>query len=184
MRPLRALRDDLHELLDGATTNPALVGLIDALCASDRPESTIVRKRSPKVQALLRDLGDGTIAVTHEGLDTVPGKATEHLRALLQHHGLLPQRDPYLPRFEQWIDAKLDGLPEEVRQPVQHFATWHHLRRIRAKAAAGAATRLRAGEEVASKRRGHHPASVGQDESVAQPGSVARLDPRAPHRHQ
>jgi hypothetical protein len=28
-----------------------------------------------------------------------------------------------------------------VRQPGQHFVTWHHLRRIRAKAAAGAATR-------------------------------------------
>ncbi|MGL5810060.1 MAG: hypothetical protein ACRCYQ_08955 [Nocardioides sp.] len=28
-----------------------------------------------------------------------------------------------------------------MRQPVQHFTTWHHLRRIRAKAAAGADTR-------------------------------------------
>jgi hypothetical protein len=50
-------------------------------------------------------------------------------------------RDPYLPRFEQWIDAKLHGLPEEVRKPVLHFATWHHLRRIRAKAVAGSSTR-------------------------------------------
>ncbi len=107
----------------------------------DRPESVIVWKRAAKVQDLLRRLGDGTIPVSHEGLDAVPGKPTEHLRALLQHHGLLPQRDPYLSRFEQWIDAKLDGLPDEVRQPVQHFATWHHLRRVRAKAAAGASTR-------------------------------------------
>ena len=53
---------------------------------------------------------------------------------LLVHHGLLPQRDPYLPRFERWIDATLDGLADEVRQPVQHFATWHHLRRIRTRA--------------------------------------------------
>lgn len=28
-----------------------------------------------------------------------------------------------------------------VRQPVQHFAVWHHLRRIRAKSAAGESTR-------------------------------------------
>jgi len=121
--------------------NPALVGLVDALCASDRPESIIVWKRSTKVQDLLRGLGDGTISVSHEGLDSVPCKQTEHLRALLQHHELLPQRDVYLPRFEQWIEAKLEGLPDEVRQPVQHFATWHHLRRIREKAAAGANTR-------------------------------------------
>ena len=136
-----ALRDDLHGLLGGEPDDPALIGLVDALCASDRPESIIVWKRSAKVQSLIRALGDGTIPVSHEGLDAVPGKPTEHLRALLQHHGLLPQLDPYLPGFERWIDAKLDGLPNEVRQPVQHFATWHHLRRIRAKSAAGAPTR-------------------------------------------
>lgn len=50
-------------------------------------------------------------------LDTVPGKPAEHLRAVLAHQGLLPQRDPYLPRFEQWIEAKLKGLPDEVRNP-------------------------------------------------------------------
>ena len=27
------------------------------------------------------------------------------------------QRDPDLPRFQQWIDTELDGLPDEVRQP-------------------------------------------------------------------
>ncbi|MBO1754646.1 recombinase XerD [Allobranchiibius sp. CTAmp26] len=136
-----ALRDGLHDLLGGEPNQPALAGLVDALCVDDRPESIIVWKRSAKVQELLRTLGDGTIPVTHEGLDTVPGKPTEHLRAILQHHGLLPQRDQYLPRFEQWIDAKLAGLPDDVGQPVRHFATWHHLRRIRAKAAAGASTR-------------------------------------------
>lgn len=136
-----ALRDDLHVLLGGVPTGAGLLAFVDALCASDRPESIIVWKRSSKVQDLLRGLGDGSIPVSHEGLDAVSSKQAEHLRALLQHHGLLPQRDPYLPRFEQWIDAKLDELPDDVRQPVQHFATWHHLRRIRAKAAAGASTR-------------------------------------------
>jgi hypothetical protein len=136
-----ALRDDLNDLVGSPVADPALVGLIDALCASDRPESVIVWKRSPKVQSLLRGLGDATIPLSHEGLDRVPGKSTEHLRALLQHHGHLPLRDPYLARFEQWIDTKLTGLPHEVRQPVQHFATWHHLRRVRAKAAAGGSTR-------------------------------------------
>ena len=136
-----ALRDDLHGLLGGSPTTPALIGLVDALCAADRPESIIVWKRSAKVQKLLRGLGYGTIPISHEGLDYAPGRHSEHLRALLEHHGLLPQRDPCLPRFEQWIDTKLDQLPDDVRQPVQHFATWHHLRRVRAKAAAGAATR-------------------------------------------
>lgn len=135
-----ALRDDLHVILGGTPTDPALIGLVDALCAADRPESIIVWKRSPKVQALLRSLGDGTIPVTHEGLDSVWGRSANHLRALLEHHGHLPRRDDHLHRFEYWIGAKLECLPAEVQQPVQHFATWHHLRRIRAKSAAGEST--------------------------------------------
>lgn len=135
-----ALRDDLNGLLGGQPSTSELVGLVDALCASDRPESILVWKRSSKVQELLRGLGDGSIPVSHDGLDAVTSRQAEHLRALLQHHGLLPQRDLYLYRFERWIDAKLVGLPQEVRQPVQHFAIWHHLRQIRAKTAAGAGT--------------------------------------------
>ncbi|WP_440714192.1 hypothetical protein [Gordonia sp. FQ] len=93
------------------------------------------------MQHLLRALGDGSIPSTHEGLDCCPGRATEHLRALMQHHGLLPQRDPWLPVFEQWIQAKLGDLPIEVRRPVERFAVWHHLRRIREIEAAGGQTR-------------------------------------------
>jgi hypothetical protein len=26
----------------------------------------------------------------------------------------------------------LTGLPEEIRQPAQHFPAWHHLRRVHA----------------------------------------------------
>jgi len=135
-----ALRDDLNDLVGGVPTEPALIGLIDVLCASARPESIITWKRSPKVQALLRGLGDGSVPLTHDGLDGHPGKPAEHLRALIQHHGYLSPRDPHLARFENWIPAKLEGLPDEVRQPVLHFATWHHLRRIRAKSVAGEAT--------------------------------------------
>lgn len=135
-----SLRDDLHGLLGGEPNNVVLTGLVNALCASDRPESLLVWKRSPRVKELLRGLGDGSIPASHEGLDGVSSPQAEHLRALMQHHSLLPRRDAYLPRFELWIDAKLEGLPEDVRRPVLRFATWHHLRRIRDKAAAGEST--------------------------------------------
>lgn len=136
-----ALRDDLHVLLGGVPTDPTLAGLVDALCSAERPESVLIWKRSPKVQQFLRSLGDGSIAPTHEGLDSHPGRVTEHLRALMQHNGLLPQRDPWLPVFEQWIEAKLADLPIEVRRPVERFATWHHLRRIREIELVGGQTR-------------------------------------------
>jgi len=139
-----ALRDDLTALLiTPSTTAVAALGkLVDALCAAERPESVLVWKRSPKVQQLLGGLGSGTIPLTHDGLDACgEGHAVAHLRALLQHHDLLPHRDAHLARFEAWITGKLNGLPVEVAQPVEQFATWHHLRRIRAKAAAGGQTR-------------------------------------------
>ncbi|NMR32532.1 recombinase XerD, partial [Arthrobacter sp. SF27] len=50
------------------------------------------------------------------------------------HHDLLPYRDPYLARFETWIEDKLHPLPPEVARPVEHFAKWHHLKRIRSTA--------------------------------------------------
>ena len=138
-----SLRADLTPLLITPTGDvTAMQTLIDVLCAVDRPESIIVWKRSPKVQSLLTGLGDGTIALTHEGLDACgDGGTVSHLRALLQHHGLLPHRDPHLARFEAWIGRKLVDLPEPVARPVEQFATWHHLRRIRAKVGAGAPAR-------------------------------------------
>ncbi|WP_193408772.1 MULTISPECIES: recombinase XerD [unclassified Pseudonocardia] len=136
-----ALRDDLHDLLGGQPSPDELIALVDVLCRVERPESIIVWKRSKKVEALLRALGDGSIPLSHEGLDTIPGRTTDHLRAVLENRGVLPSRDMHLHRFERWIDTKLDGLPEDVRQPVELFVNWHHLRRIRAKASTGTSTR-------------------------------------------
>lgn len=134
-----ALREDLTQLLLTDPADPALAGrIVDVLCKAERPESIITWKRSPKVQSLLASLANGTTPLTHEGLDTkadtkadTAERESNHLRAVFVHHGLLPYQDPYLARFEGWIEAKLNPLPNEVAKPVEHFATWHHLRRIR-----------------------------------------------------
>ncbi|WAH96981.1 recombinase XerD [Arthrobacter sp. MMS18-M83] len=130
-----ALRDDLNDLLLTDPADPGTAGkIVDVLCKADRPESIITWKRSPTVQALLSSLSSGKIPLTHEGLDAQAETAereANHLRALFVHHGLLPHHDLHLARFESWIKDKLRPLPEEVAKPVGHFATWHHLRRIR-----------------------------------------------------
>jgi hypothetical protein len=129
------LRDDLSSLLIPARTQapPQLARLIDALTSVDRPESIHTWKRSPQVIHLLRGLGDGTIPLNHAALDTAPpGHAREHIRELLVHHQLLPHRDPDLARFERWLRERLDSIEDPaVRGPLEQFATWHHLRRIR-----------------------------------------------------
>lgn len=129
------LRDDLNALLLPADTPPTtnLARLVDSLVSVDRPESVHTWKRNAKVDQLLRGLGDGTIPLTHDGFDNTPASpAREHIRELLIHHGLLPHRDPDLARFERWLQQRLDSIDEPtVRRPLEQFARWHHLRRIR-----------------------------------------------------
>ena len=99
----------------------------------DRPASILTWKLSLKVQALLAGLACGDIPLTHQGLDDA-GKDNEtaHLRSLLEHNGILPARDEPLARFERWLTLKLDAITEPaVRTPVEQFATWYHLRRLR-----------------------------------------------------
>ncbi len=139
-----ALRADLTALLvEPAADQKAMRRLVDALCAVDRPESIFVWLRAEPVRALLVRLATGEIPLTHEGLDEEgDSRRIEHLRSLLEHHGLLPERDHYLALFERWLTTKLSAVQElEVRRPVERFATWHHLRRIRAIARAGEPTR-------------------------------------------
>lgn len=138
-----ALRAELTAALVTPAANPDSMSLlVDALCSAQRPESIFTWKRSPKVTALLRALSTGQTPLTHAGLDAYDtGAAVEHLRALLVHIGLLPRRDPYLARFEEWIRTKLTPLPPHVAQPVEQFATWHHLKRIRVAIPARGTTR-------------------------------------------
>ena len=60
-------------------------------------------------------------------------------------------------RFESWIAQKLDGLPPHGTRPVEQVAAWHHLRRIRVKAAANDPTRGRM--HAASRRPPRSPSS-------------------------
>jgi hypothetical protein len=88
--------------------------------------------RSPKVRRALQQLGAQETAITHATLDGLgDGMHVQHLRAILVEGSLLPYRDEYLARFEHWLSLKLEPLPPDIRQPVERFATWHHLRQLR-----------------------------------------------------
>jgi hypothetical protein len=129
-----ALRKDLTALIvDGAIEPVVMCRIVESLCGVDRPESILTWKRSPSVQTLLTALSCGDIPLSHDGLDEVgQSRQITHLRSLLEHNGLLPRRDEHLACFESWLAAKLDAIPETaVRAPVEQFATWHHLRRLR-----------------------------------------------------
>lgn len=128
------VRDDLTVLMVLDAADPvAMSTIVDILCDVDRPESIYTWKRSPKVQDLLTRLASGRIPLTHEGLDDLGGgRHVGHLRSVLEHHALLPSRDEHLARFESRLADKLEALPQpSIRNPIEQFATWHHLNRLR-----------------------------------------------------
>jgi hypothetical protein len=94
---------------------------------------TLAWKRNQQVLELLGGITSGAILLTHEGLTAAgTGRHVNHLRSLLQHHGLLPERDEYLARFEVWPAAKLYAITTPtIRGPAEQFATWRRLRRLR-----------------------------------------------------
>ncbi|MET3774437.1 hypothetical protein [Arthrobacter nitrophenolicus] len=116
--------------------------LLSALCKAQRSESILTWLRKPGVRELLEQLATGDIPLSHEALDREPTSLrVEHLRSLLVHHNLLPVRDHYLALFERWLSSKLDDIDDiEVRRPIESFARWHHLRRIRTISANGKPT--------------------------------------------
>lgn len=139
-----SLREDLERAFLHPDSPASFTRLIDALCAADRAESIVTWKRSDKVQGLLRSLGEGTTPLTHDGLDQYEpaGRHVDHLRAILQHHDVIPARDKYLAYFERWIEDKLQPVSHpEIAKPIRQFATWHHLRRINDLALSGVSTR-------------------------------------------
>lgn len=135
-----ALRNDLTDLMVDGAADPVTMGtIVTILCGVDRPESILSWKRSPIVRALLTGLAGGDIPLTHDGLDAAgQNRQVSHLRSLLEHNGLLRQRDEPLARFQSWLASKLDAICEpSVRAPVEQFATWHHLHRLRRKSTSG-----------------------------------------------
>jgi hypothetical protein len=110
------------------------IGQIPAsITKSARETPSVTWKRSPRVQELLTGLACGEITLTHQGLDKAGTDiATNHLRSLLEHAGILAARDEPLARFERWLTQKLEAVTEPaVHGAVEQFARWHHLRRLR-----------------------------------------------------
>jgi hypothetical protein len=134
-------------MIDRAHSPQAMAPIVEALCDVDRPASILSWKRSSRVHELLTGLAAGDIPLTHQGLDEAgTDHAINHLRSLLEHAGILTARDEPLAWFERWLSTKLEAVTEPaVRAPVERFATWHHLRRLRKASVPGQSTAAAAG---------------------------------------
>jgi len=109
--------------------------LITELAAVPRPESIITWMRHPVTADLLTKIGTRELQLNHEAFDAMPpSRSPEHLREMLVHHRMMPDRgDPRMARFESWLEQRLETLQPTpaIHTPIEQFARWHHLRRLR-----------------------------------------------------
>ncbi|MEU6900316.1 hypothetical protein [Streptomyces virginiae] len=144
------LSDTLSRLLDNGTGHvaPPLQPLVTILLEMDQPKSRLIWLRNPNVVRLLHGLAAGGIPLTHDGLhQETPWRTVAHLRDLLMDSGVLPRVDRQLMLYQRWLTERLGVIedPEHCRL-LQHFATWHQMRRLRSKAEKGPLGRSQTGQ--------------------------------------
>ncbi|GAA0994802.1 hypothetical protein GCM10009563_12470 [Subtercola frigoramans] len=130
------LRHDLTVLLKpNDPPDLRLRRLIEILATSARPESIHTWMRGNAANQILTMLGSRELTLEHASFDALPhSAAVEHLRDILTHHHMLPlQPDKSLANFERWLGERLTQLADRptVQQPIEQFARWHHLKRLR-----------------------------------------------------
>ncbi|MCL2586384.1 MAG: hypothetical protein FWE35_28475 [Streptosporangiales bacterium] len=109
-------------------------------------EHTITANRwlsKPSVAPVLSGLADGTIPLTHQGLDELPrGQALDHLRQTLVAVGALPWRDEEMTRLEASLHGLLEAEADPERRRLLHrYLIWHLVRGIRSRNNGKPATR-------------------------------------------
>jgi hypothetical protein len=111
--------------------------LITALTSAPNPSSVldwITRRSGAQLLAGLAARAHHE-PLSHDLLDTCEQTpALHHLRQLLVHAGILPERTEYLDRIGPWLGQLLAGCPPAHAAVIRPFATWHILRRARGRA--------------------------------------------------
>ncbi len=139
---VRCRLDDLaaERLDDGTgTIRPELRPLVPVLARGFKstPEGRLDWLKRPETRALLHALATGKVGLSHTAFDDLAATAlVDTTRDLLVAAGCLPPIDRPLHRFERWLTTRLTQLQDHPYERVlRQFGTWHHLAKMRAKAA-------------------------------------------------
>jgi hypothetical protein len=127
--------DEVLTAEDGRIPEP-FRELRDVFLAADHPRSVSGWLNTSPGVAVLRDLVNGRLPLTHDALDALPQRAAIiHLQQLLVACGALPQRDPNLARLERAVERLAGSLEDPAdRKLIREFARWRILRRARRRA--------------------------------------------------
>ncbi|TDT74692.1 hypothetical protein DFO47_11251 [Arthrobacter sp. AG258] len=126
-----------------------LIPLAAALKSMKRANSGMTWIRQKHVTAFLRTLAAAP-AISHEIFDELPDSRTrEYVRGLLIEHGVLPQRDAFLLRYDSWAAQALERVSDPQNLDVaRRYIRWHHQRRMNLMDEVTRGTYLRAKQEV------------------------------------
>lgn len=130
--------DAIRKLLTGpgGTVRAEVEPVVIALAAAD-PATGLNWVARARTQRMLAALAVASGPVTHPQLDRLaPATAVTHLRTILVDAGVLSTRDERLTSLERSAERRVARVKDPIsRKILRSFATWHHLRRLRATAA-------------------------------------------------
>lgn len=111
---------------------------LQTLLDSASPLSVLAWLNKPGGRTLIAILG-GDVELSHDALDALQARTSEHLRAALVHAGVLPARDELLVTLEAWTTARLAVIAAGPdRATLRAFATWKVHRELAARRAQAA----------------------------------------------
>lgn len=110
---------------------PRLVPLAEALKSMKRANSGLTWIRQNHVAAFMRQLA-ATTTMSHDAVDALPKSRTrEFVRGLLVEYGVLPRRDVYRARYEEWAGDAIERLTDPRNHDViRRYIRWQHQRRM------------------------------------------------------
>ena len=118
-----------------------LQGLWHYLVVDNTPEQTLEVIRGTEWMRILGELIAAQRPLSHEVLDKLPpGNPVSHLRAILEHTGVIEPRDNDLDSLDAWLHTFLITVPREELQTLRTYAQWSVLPRTRRRAARHGAT--------------------------------------------
>ena len=131
-----ASRQHLLSLLshDQGGLHPHAEAIYQLLAAGDPAWLMEWLTRGSAARDILAEISQASQPPGHADLDRyLPSRAAHHLRKVLVAGGILPGRDERLAGLERWALQKTSQVEDPAeRRIVRSFATWHHLRRLRA----------------------------------------------------
>ena len=146
----------LGDIVDNLLTNPTtgimateLIPLTTALKTMKRANSGMTWIRQKHVTNFLRNLATAP-KISHDTFDGLPDSRTrEYVRGLLIEHGVLPQRNAFLTRYDGWATHALERVSDPQNLDViRRYIRWHHQRRMNNMEEVTRGTYLRAKQEV------------------------------------